>query len=106
KDTKFGHSIPGNVFLYVVLFCQLWHYVRTGRVVNRKPKVVFFGRFLSVFPDRKPTFRIFGLFAKKTAETDRYFRFFPEKSVGFGRSACNPPPTETDRVVGENPKNR
>ncbi|CAN0010374.1 unnamed protein product, partial [Laminaria digitata] len=58
------------------------------------------------FSQPKTDFLNFLFICKKPAVTDRYFRFFTYKSVGFGRFACKTPPTETERLVGEKTKNR
>lgn len=47
----------------------------TGRVASLTPNVGIFRAFVSGFPDRKPSFFIFGLFAK--------WRRKPTKGVGF-----------------------
>ena len=68
-------SVPGARFLAIVR--------HTAKVVNRKPKVGFFGRFFSFFRSRKPTLRFFGCPKKRNQKTDSFFSvvFFPVPHV-------------------------
>ena len=65
QNAEFGAKRRSLPYLMVV-----------GRVVNRKLKVFFFGRFFSVFPHRKPTFesRFFG-FPNKPTLKNRFVFF-------------------------------
>ena len=76
----------------------------TRRVVNRKPQVFFFGRFLSVFPDRKLTFfsRFFRLFLVGFSVAPKK-RNRKTSSVFFGRFFFLSPTPITPTCMYGNP---
>ena len=56
-----------------------------GSDANRKPKVVFVGRFFSFFPGRQPTFCFSRYFWKKNDRKRPFFWEFCPFLVGFSR---------------------
>ena len=83
---------PPVIVLYSVRVLYYCAVPRPGLVLNRKPKAVFFGRFFSVFLDRKPTFwsRFFGC-PKKPKPKNRlvFFRSFFFSAVPYANNALH-----------------